>query len=54
MSAKRARTLIRARLRPQNCDMPEEMRSDCVDLVMTAVERFQGNYEVREQRWAGG
>ena len=31
----------------QNCDMPEEMRQDCVDLVITAIERFQGNYEVR-------
>ena len=30
----------------QNCDMPEEMRQDCVDLVITAIERFQGNYEV--------
>ena len=36
--------LCRAR---QNCDMPEEMRQDCVDLVITAIERFQGNYEVR-------
>ena len=26
--------------------MPEEMRQDCVDLVITAIERFQGNYEV--------
>ena len=31
----------------QNCDMPEEMRQDCVDLVITAIEKFQGNYEVR-------
>ena len=26
----------------QNCDMPEEMRQDCVDLVITAIERFAG------------
>jgi|TARA_B110001469_G_C9428186_1_gene217819 hypothetical protein len=30
--------------------MPEEMRQDCVDLVITAIERFAGtpqSYEVR-------
>merc|ERR1711865_1329736 len=26
----------------KNCDMPEEMRQDCVDLVITAIERFAG------------
>ena len=29
----------------QNCDMNEEMRLDCVDLVITATERYQSNYE---------
>eukprot|EP00965_Chrysotila_dentata_P200802 6180187-Pleurochrysis_carterae.AAC.2 len=32
-----------------NCDMNEEMRQDCVDLVITASERYQSNYEVREK-----
>ena len=36
---------ITVRCARQNCDMPEEMRQDCVDLVITAIERFQGNYE---------
>ena len=31
----------------QNCDMNEEMRTDCVDLVITAIERYANNYEVR-------
>ena len=30
----------------QNCDMNEEMRTDCVDLVITAIERYANNYEV--------
>ena len=30
----------------QNCDMNEEMRQDCVDVVITASERYQSNYEV--------
>jgi len=29
----------------KNCDMNEEMRQDCVDLVITASERYQSNYE---------
>ena len=29
----------------KNCDMNEEMRQDCVDLVITATERYQSNYE---------
>ena len=39
--------LTRAARAPQNCDMNEEMRLDCVDLVITATERYQSNYEVR-------
>lgn len=31
----------------QNCDMNEEMRQDCVELVVTAAERFQHNFEAR-------
>ena len=31
----------------QNCDMHEEMRQDCVDLVITASEKYSTNYEVR-------
>lgn len=38
----------------QNCDMPEEMRQDCVDLVITAIEKFQGNYEVRARTHTRG
>ena len=34
----------------QNCDMNEEMRQDCVDVVITACERFAGNFEVRGRR----
>lgn len=34
----------------QNCDMNEEMRQDCVDLVITACERYAGNFEVRSDR----
>mmetsp|Transcript_8229 Transcript_8229/g.22914 ORF Transcript_8229/g.22914 Transcript_8229/m.22914 type:complete len:96 (+) Transcript_8229:342-629(+) len=30
----------------QNCDMNEEMRQDCVDLVITACERYAGNFEM--------
>ena len=29
----------------KNCDMNEEMRQDCVDLVITAIERYAGNFE---------
>merc|ERR1712060_863581 len=29
----------------KNCDMNEEMRQDCVDLVITASERYQNNFE---------
>jgi len=29
----------------KNCDMNEEMRSDCVDIISTAVERYASNYE---------
>eukprot|EP00316_Scyphosphaera_apsteinii_P003954 CAMPEP_0119343874 /NCGR_PEP_ID=MMETSP1333-20130426/106679_1 /TAXON_ID=418940 /ORGANISM="Scyphosphaera apsteinii, Strain RCC1455" /LENGTH=111 /DNA_ID=CAMNT_0007356291 /DNA_START=39 /DNA_END=374 /DNA_ORIENTATION=+ len=29
----------------KNCDMNEEMRQDCVDLVITASERYQTNFE---------
>ena len=36
---------ITVRCARQNCDMPEEMRQDCVDLVITATERYQSNYE---------
>eukprot|EP00967_Tisochrysis_lutea_P125986 scaffold212300_cov41-Tisochrysis_lutea.AAC.3 len=32
----------------QNCDMNEEMRQDCVDLVITACERYAGNFEVSD------
>ena len=39
--------LTRAARAPQNCDMNEEMRLDCVDLVITATERYQSNYEVQ-------
>jgi hypothetical protein len=31
----------------QNCDMNEEMRQDCIELVITAIEKYQTNYEVR-------
>lgn len=27
--------------------MNEEMRQDCIELVITAIEKFQTNYEVR-------
>jgi hypothetical protein len=37
----------------QNCDMNEEMRQDCVDLVITACERYAGNFEVRADGTAG-
>ena len=30
----------------KNCDMNEEMRSDAVDLVISAVEKYQANYEL--------
>ena len=30
----------------KNCDMNEEMRSDAVDLVISAVEKYQTNYEM--------
>jgi len=30
----------------KNCDMNEEMRTDCVDLVITAIERYANSYEV--------
>ena len=36
-----------ARRPRQNCDMNEEMRQDCVELVVTAAERFQHNFEER-------
>ena len=29
----------------KNCDMHEEMRQDCVDLVITASEKYSTNYE---------
>mmetsp|Transcript_16691 Transcript_16691/g.56087 ORF Transcript_16691/g.56087 Transcript_16691/m.56087 type:complete len:124 (-) Transcript_16691:249-620(-) len=29
----------------KNCDMSEEMRQDCIELVITAIEKFQTNYE---------
>merc|ERR1719198_1374325 len=29
----------------KNCDMIEEMKSDCVDIVITAIERHANNYE---------
>jgi len=29
----------------KNCDMNEEMRTDCVDLVITAIERYANSYE---------
>lgn len=32
----------------QYSDMPEEMRSECVELSMTACEKFANNYEVNE------
>jgi len=31
---------------PQNCDMTEEMRQECVDLVVTAIEKHVGNYDL--------
>jgi len=39
--------------------MNEEMRQDCVDLVITACERYAGNFEVRTRgvwqwHWAAG
>jgi hypothetical protein len=37
---------------PQNCDMNEEMRQDCIELVITAIEKYQTNYEVRTRRTA--
>ena len=37
-------------VRSQNCDMNEEMRTDCVDLVITAIERYANSYEVRPSR----
>ena len=43
---------ITVRCARQNCDMPEEMRQDCVDLVITAIERFAGtpqSYEARSR-----
>ena len=30
----------------KNCDMNEEMRSDAVDLVISATEKHQANYEL--------
>jgi dynein light chain 4 len=30
----------------KNCDMNEEMRSDAVDLVISATEKYQSNYEL--------
>ena len=30
----------------QYCDMIEELRSEAVDMVVTAVEKHPGNYEV--------
>lgn len=47
-----ARALSHAPLAPpraprQNCDMNEEMRQDCIELVITAIEKYQANYEVR-------
>ncbi|KAL2919619.1 hypothetical protein HK105_200531 [Polyrhizophydium stewartii] len=30
------------------CDMPDEVRAESVDMVVTAVEKHPGNYEVRE------
>ena len=30
----------------KNCDMNEEMRSDAVDLVISATEKYQANYEM--------
>lgn len=30
----------------QYSDMPEEMKSECVELSMTACEKFANNYEV--------
>ena len=29
----------------KNCDMNEEMRSDAVDLVISATEKYQANYD---------
>ena len=29
----------------KNCDMNEEMRQDCVDLVITASEKYSNNFE---------
>ncbi|EOD20447.1 hypothetical protein EMIHUDRAFT_208296 [Emiliania huxleyi CCMP1516] len=29
----------------RNCDMNDEMRQDSVDIVITACEKFQGDYE---------
>ena len=46
---------ITVRCARQNCDMPEEMRQDCVDLVITAIERFAGtpqSYEARSSAHA--
>ena len=34
----------------KNCDMNEEMRQDCVDLVITAIERFAGTPQSYEAR----
>mmetsp|Transcript_37701 Transcript_37701/g.99654 ORF Transcript_37701/g.99654 Transcript_37701/m.99654 type:complete len:112 (+) Transcript_37701:104-439(+) len=30
----------------KNCDMTEEMRQECVDLVVTAIEKHVGNYDL--------
>jgi len=30
----------------KNCDMNEEMRSDCVDAVISAAEKYTTNYEL--------
>lgn len=32
----------------QYSDMPEEMKSECVELSMTACEKFANNYEVNQ------
>eukprot|EP00326_Haptolina_ericina_P014223 CAMPEP_0181204754 /NCGR_PEP_ID=MMETSP1096-20121128/20106_1 /TAXON_ID=156174 ORGANISM="Chrysochromulina ericina, Strain CCMP281" /NCGR_SAMPLE_ID=MMETSP1096 /ASSEMBLY_ACC=CAM_ASM_000453 /LENGTH=111 /DNA_ID=CAMNT_0023295479 /DNA_START=39 /DNA_END=374 /DNA_ORIENTATION=+ len=29
----------------KNCDMNEEMRTDCVENAITAIERYPNNYE---------
>jgi hypothetical protein len=40
------RSALTAFSRSQNCDMNEEMRQDCIELVITAIEKYQTNYEV--------